>query len=119
MAIWVSKELYRSDKLIYGVVNPLNRKKNEPKNAKTEMCFWANSFAILKGKLANLNDQKKCLFSPGSYYLYIDTWNITRSRLQNVIFSFYHNPNSTSTQLKSWVKHKVGRRWFISSKTIV
>ena len=34
MAIWVSKEPYQSDELIYGVENPKNRKKNEAKNAK-------------------------------------------------------------------------------------
>ena len=40
MAIWVSKEPYQSDELIYGVENPQNRKKLSKKCKKLKCQFF-------------------------------------------------------------------------------
>ena len=49
MSIWVSKEPYRSDELIYGGNEPLELKKMKQKMQKNEMSifplyFWTNAF---------------------------------------------------------------------------
>ena len=93
MAIWVSKEPYRSDKLIYGVVNPQNGKKLSEKCKKRKCQF----FLCIFWEFLCIMSRLLCPALTGP------------NLLLSIIFCSYGDPSMKKTRLQKKLKKNIIR----------